>query len=260
MPILKLEQPETSFRADALFFDAARFHMKEARDHVQGFLETKAAVENQRRRIDLSSRSAVDDDDVHSRTMLWLSDILDGEPVADADEYDKRSFGDDVERLCIQMDSYCYDLSIAHCILIKEYSLVHVLCAATLEAHVNIIADEILGGKEKDEFFFLSLTAKWMFLPKLVGRTSFEVGSQPFQDFNAIVKYRNLLMHYKLQKEPWKTEQAPVFLDKIGLTDKAATKSMTATRRMITDIAEMLERPAPHWLDQESGDYLTMGY
>src|SRR5439155_11137514 len=105
----------------------------------------------------------------------------------------------------------------------------HLLCASCLEAHINQHAKDVLAGKEYDDFDKISLTGKWRFLPKLLGKAGFESGTEPFQSFDRLVGWRNDLIHYKRRREEWNSKPIPGFLEKLGLTIKRGDAAVMAT-------------------------------
>ena len=88
------------------------------------------------------------------------------------------------------------------------------------------------------------------FLPKILENTTFDQGSEPFQSFSKLIKYRNELVHYKGRKESWESfEQGmPEFLDKLGLSLRKARKSIQTVREMILEISRMINQGPPYWL------------
>ena len=75
----------------------------------------------------------------------------------------------------------------AHGPVLRQLAPVHMLSAASLEAHVNTRADQLLSGRSHAEFARLALGAKWLFLPRLSGLKGFDVGGQPFQGFDSLI-------------------------------------------------------------------------
>lgn len=84
----------------------------------------------------------------------------------------------------------------------------YILAAASIEAVMN---ESFLGGmttslyKEcaiwkmgNDWLKSLELTKKLLLVPQMLFGATFEVGSQPYQDFCLLVRIRNDLLHYKM--------------------------------------------------------------
>lgn len=185
---------------------------------------------------------------------------LRNEEVEVLDQYNGDSWKayDDLEPIYIQMESAEYGIGAAYGPYFQNIALTHILCATAAEAHVNLIAKVHLKGKFRNNFERVSIEGKWLFLPKIMGNTTFEQGSEPFQSFSKLIKYRNELVHYKGRKESWETfeKSMPKFLDKLGLSLRKARKSLQAVREMILEISRMINQEPPYWL-REGYDDLT---
>jgi hypothetical protein len=154
------------------------------------------------------------------------------------------------------MESFEYRVTEAHGPVLQQLALVHMLSAMCLEAHINIRADALLPRREWSAFERLQIDAKWMFLPKILGLRGFDVGAQPFQGFDAIVQARNGLVHYKPKKEEYQGIDNPEgFAVRLKLTFDAAEASLTATRRMVADLAEQLGEREPWWFNSDSSHF-----
>jgi hypothetical protein len=77
---------------------------------------------------------------------------------------------DETESLCIQSEHWWSEYQNAAAELIRGTATVHTLCANSLEAHINIIAQKSLSGAEFYEFDKLSLHGKWLFYPFRCGQ------------------------------------------------------------------------------------------
>jgi hypothetical protein len=157
---------------------------------------------------------------------------------------------DDLEPIYIQMESAEHGIGAAYGPYFQNIALTHILCATAAEAHINLIAKGRLEGKFRDNFERISIEGKWLFLPKILENTTFDQGSEPFQSFSKLIKYRNELVHYKGRKESWESfEQGmPEFLDKLGLSLRKARKSIQTVREMILEISRMIDQGPPYWL------------
>ena len=165
---------ETHLRIDALYFHAARQSHNRA----------------------LSSRK-----EIKKAEKYWESLEESAEEILNKHNGDSHSAYDELEPIYIQLESAHSEIGEAHAFLFKDVATVHILSAATLEAHINLIAKEILKGNNLKQFEKISLEGKWLFFPKILGLTGFEPGTQPFQYFSKLLKYRNSLVHYKRLKE-----------------------------------------------------------
>jgi hypothetical protein len=133
--------------------------------------------------------------------------------------------------------------------LAQNAAAAQILCAACLEAHINMRAEAALPTKDFDEFDKLAVTGKWLLYPKIVHVGSFDPGTEPFQSFQSLVRRRNSLVHYKARTERRKHPyEVPDFVQSLGLDGATCLSSLAIVERMVTDLAEMEHRAAPAWL------------
>lgn len=160
---------------------------------------------------------------------------------------------DELEPIYIQMDGAEYNIGAAYGPYLQNIALTHILCATALETHVNLIAKGHLKGKFKDNFEKISIEGKWLFLPIIIGKPTFNQGAEPFQSFGKLIKYRNELVHYKGRRESWSTfeEGVPKFLDKLGLSLRKARRSIWAVREMILELSKKIDEEPPYWLRED---------
>lgn len=167
---------------------------------------------------------------------------------------------DELEPVCIQMENAHYNIGEARAPLLKEVATVHLLSIASLEAHINSVAATKLKGKELSHFEKISIEAKWLFFPKILGLTGFQPGRQPFQRFSKLIKYRNALVHFKGIKEPWVQGAAPQFINDLGLSLPSSEDSLKAVSEMITELSKQLEMEVPYWLRDDINDMSYFGF
>jgi hypothetical protein len=158
------------------------------------------------------------------------------------------------------MEDADYQIGEAYGVLIKEIAIVHILSTATLEAHINSIAHDSLNGKYFDYFERLSLEAKWLYLPKLLGYQSFNPRNEPFQSFSRHIQVRNKLVHYKGMQEKWVSGKPPQFLTQIGLTLSEAEKAIRTAEEMIAAFADLRKAEHPFWLHAELYEMDDFGF
>ena len=163
---------------------------------------------------------------------------------------------DELEPVYIQMENAEYGIGAAYGPYFQNIALTHILCTTTAEAHINLIAKVHLEGKFRKIFEKISVEGKWLFLPKIIGDTTFDQGTEPFQSFSGLIKYRNELVHYKGIKESWESLEKgmPTFLDKLGLSLRRARKSIQAVRDMIQELSRMINKEPPYWLREGYDD------
>lgn len=116
-----------------------------------------------------------------------------------------------IEGLAVQIENAEYQLGERHGPFLQSLATVHILCTASLEAHINVRAQDLLEGRVRDAFERLSLDAKWLLLPKVLGLPGFDPGAEPFQSFDCLIRTRNKLVHYKVHREPRRSPGVPAF-------------------------------------------------
>ena len=159
---------------------------------------------------------------------------------------------EELEPVYIEMQNAQYSIGESYGPYLQSIATTHILCAASLEAYINAKAKDILtGARLKDQFEKISLEAKWLFLPKILGLKGFEPGKQPFQAFSKLIKLRNELVHYKCHKEEWDFYNPPNFLDKLGLNLEFSSKSLLCVRNMVVDLTSQIGIEVPIWLRTE---------
>ncbi len=176
-----------------------------------------------------------------------------------SDQYDQ------LEPIYIQMESAEYAIGAAYGPYLQNIAITHILCATATEAYINGIAKERLQGKFKDIFDKIPLEGKWLFLPKILEKQSFDQGSEPFQSFSRLIKFRNELIHYKGRKEEWEGFEygEPNFLEKLGLSLTEAKTSLTTVEKMIVEFSKIIKKEPPYWLGErydELPEDITMNF
>lgn len=161
---------------------------------------------------------------------------------------------DELEPIAIQLSNVHDELGYVYAPLLKEVSIVHILCVATLEAHINSVARDLLNRSDLNHFKDLRLISKWRFLPKLVGLPGFDAGKEPFQGFSRLLKFRNKLVHHKGSKEKWVYGAAPHFIEELGLTFADSQNSTKSTEAMISELAQRRGIEPPKWLQEDIDD------
>lgn len=163
---------------------------------------------------------------------------------------------DKLESIAIQIIDYINPLiESLYKPLLEGVALTHILCLASLEAHINILAKNNLSGKILKNFDYLSVESKWLYLPLLSGMSTFNPGMQPFQDFSDLIKIRNALMHYKPKIEDFNGEPVPKYLDVLGLSIPKAEISLKVVPAMVSNLANLLKRPIPDWINNAPDSY-----
>lgn len=157
-------------------------------------------------------------------------------------------FSDAAEPIAIRLEREEEDLHSLYAPIFEGFALTHLLCAASLEAHINDRGFVLLSGTMWEEFEGMSLEAKWLFLSRICGRKGFTPGDEPFRNFAQLIKYRNKLTHYKPRSENWKPPGIPDFIETLGLSEEASSKSLKTVKQMILNLASQLRLEKPYWV------------
>lgn len=88
-----------------------------------------------------------------------------------------------LERIAVATERQFETVGFAYAPVLEHIAIVHLLCANCLEATINAIGKDLLDGSMFGEFDKLSLTGKWLFLPKIRELKGFDPGREPFQSF-----------------------------------------------------------------------------
>jgi hypothetical protein len=237
MPVTEWKPPVwmTVLAVDAMYFHAAKEALTRAARATKEIKKAEVRVARWQAKIER------------------LNELHDADALKDSDYYNR------MERLSIQIEDLEYGVGAAYGPLLQSLATVHIFAASALEAHVNIRGQELLAGRELGLFERLPLDAKWLFLPRLLGLIGFDPGAQPFQNFDRLVKVRNKLVHYKVQREPWGgSDVPPQFLDAIGLSSEAADESVATVREMVKEFARQLGESAPWWLNAGNPSFFQL--
>jgi len=215
-----------SLMVDAMYLSGAEWALQQG-------LKTSSAIERAIRRVERLNQRR--------------------ECILEKHHHNSHAAYDELEPIYIQLEDSDRDLGVAHGPVLRAMALVHILAAGSLEAHINARAIERLSGKQFELFERFSLEAKWFTLPKLLGLTGFDVGTQPFQNFSGLVKLRNVLVHYKAKREDWAPPGVPTFLVDLGLTRAHGETSINTAKRMIGELSRQLGESEPLWLQRNEG-------
>jgi hypothetical protein len=224
---------ETHLEVDAMYFHAAR----QAHERAKRKVTDVQSVENRFASLNKEYNDVEEEhgDDFHSAY-------------------------DELEPIAIQLSNAHDELGFVYAPLLKEVAVVHILSAASLEAHINVFAKDFLRGKDLKDFQGFNLSAKWLFLPRLAGLLGFKSDQQPFQGFSKLLKLRNRLVHYKGIKEKWAYGVAPQFIVNLGLTVQNSQESIDTVDSMVRNLAQQRDVEVPYWLrkDQDDTDYFKL--
>ena len=218
-------------------------------DGWQTYMQTDAMYFHAARQAHVRAENCLKE--IENAQKLWTSLDQEWERILSNHDGDLHSAYDELEPIAMQLEDAHYGIGEAHAPMIKEIAVVHILCIATLEAHIDSVAKEILSGKKQYLFRRLSLEAKWLFLPKIIGLSGFDPGREPFQSFSRLLKYRNDLIHYKGLKEKWIYGSIPQFINQLGLTVEDSKKSIAAVVGMMRELSQRRNTEPPYWLRED---------
>jgi hypothetical protein len=226
----------TTFSVDAMFYSAARKARERADRAVAGIKRAEKKV------------------------FICKMKMARVREKAEEDDRGEYHYYDEFEPLAIQMENLEFGVVEAHGPVLRELAQAHILCTASLEAHINIRAETLLSKRAWTAFEKMGIDAKWLGLPKLQDLGGFDVGSQPFQGFDQLIKIRNRLVHWKVHKEPYHGFEEPAsFAQKLSLTFDSVDESLGAVKGMVSELSRQLgeERP-PWWLDSEFSHFFEV--
>ncbi|MFI5352074.1 MAG: hypothetical protein ACHQZS_03850 [Candidatus Binatales bacterium] len=222
---------QTRFKVDAMYFHAAR------ESHARALKEEKRV-----RR----ARLAVDELEQRRQDAL------------DAHGGDAYAAGDEIERICTQLERKDYALGEAYGPYLQALAVAHILAAASLESHINARAKEKLPERFK-EFEALGLEKKWKTFPEWARVPRFDQDAEPFRSLSRLVGFRNALIHYKDQAADWdRPAGIPPFLEELGLSTGEVSRSLACARNMIAELAKKLGGGEPVWLGQGGISYFEI--
>ena len=224
----------TTFAVDAMFYSAARKARERANIARKGVARANKEIFQRQERMDSIKQRAEDrNEDV---------------PYAEWERYG------------ITMESLEFSVVEAHGLVLRELAIAQIMSAQSLEAHINTRGKTLLTNREWEAFERMPLDAKWLFLPDELGKPRFTVGAEPFQSFDRLVKTRNQLVHYKVQKEPYHGfEDSDSLARKLGLTFEDVDRSIGAVKTMIWELAKQLgEARGPGWLESEGSHFFEI--
>jgi len=176
------------------------------------------------------------------------------EAILDKHGNDSHSACDELEPIAIQLSGAHDELGFVYGPFLKEVAVVHILSAASLEAHINVFAESVLRGQDLKDFQYFKLSSKWLFLPRLADLTGFKRDQMPFQGLSKLIGIRNKLVHFKGGKEKWAYGVAPEFLVDLGLTLQDSEESICTVDSMVRTLAQQRDVEVPSWLGENIDD------
>jgi hypothetical protein len=166
-----------------------------------------------------------------------------------------------LESLAIQLEGKEYELAAAHAPILAALGSVHILAAASAEAHINQLAKAELSKKYWDCFERMGIKSKWLFFTRIVGRDTFDPEATPYQQLCKLFNRRNALIHYKPRREPWQPPGVPAFLVTLGLSLEAASESIAAVQEAIFELAKLVAKDPPVWIQKPTaGGFFELSF
>ncbi|MHC4820340.1 MAG: hypothetical protein ACYTDX_01300 [Planctomycetota bacterium] len=212
-------------RMDAVYFQMALGLVRRVEVYERRFASAYASLRESQRAESTRGRVFGDTGDAPS-VADDVSDLV--------TDHERKDVGTRLHRLMVPLVSCC--------------ATVHVVCAASLEAHANLVAAEQLAGAELGSFDRLQTRGKWALLPRLLGKPGFDAGSQPFQSLQRLLSRRNRLIHHKPLHKVLSGDSIPSSVPELGLTAKDCEESIQCVRDMVVELSGMLGETAPRWL------------
>ncbi len=135
-----------------------------------------------------------------------------------------------------------------------------VLSAMCLEAYINGFAQDHLAHQWTQDTERMEAPIKWLIIPAMLGKIDcFAKGSQPYQDFMMLIRWRNnYLAHYKHEFQTPENVQGIGKVSEIYTICNAANakKAIDIVRRMIQRLNECLGFQTLAWV-QNRGIWLN---
>ncbi|MGB8779364.1 MAG: hypothetical protein WCD81_01800 [Candidatus Bathyarchaeia archaeon] len=127
-----------------------------------------------------------------------------------------------------------------------------VFCVICLEAYINTYAGDRLSELiwEKLELR-LRLEDKWIVVPELALRKTFETDKEPYKSLKWLVDQRNFIVHYKGKfSEPEMNDRLGTATDRIfnQFTLEKAERAFQLVKDMIKSVHSFDDSKAPDWL------------
>lgn len=132
-----------------------------------------------------------------------------------------------------------------------EYSATCIISAVNcLESYINYIINKYLPDESKD-FMRKSHLKKWECIPSALDPSfKFKTTEQPFSDFSKLVRWRNNIVHYKLD---YANISEHVCFARNYLNAESAKLAIKVVRNMVTKLSEGGRIPVPTWIKTDMG-------
>lgn len=122
--------------------------------------------------------------------------------------------------------------------------VVVIFCGLALEAFINNYAIRNLSRNYFDKYLDkLDLMSKWIVIPRLLIGSQLDLGSQPLQDLNWLIKQRNELVHFKSKTVPVSRLGSIKFF-----TEKDAQKAILTVKSLALALHKIDRRANETWL------------
>ncbi len=125
-----------------------------------------------------------------------------------------------------------------------------VFCVICLEAYINTYAGDRLSKLIWEKLERLRLEDKWMLVPELLLKKTFERNKEPYKSLKWLVDKRNSIVHHKGKFSKPRIDRLGVIYDRVyaEFTLEEAEKALQLTKDLIKSLHSFDASKTPHWL------------
>jgi hypothetical protein len=126
-----------------------------------------------------------------------------------------------------------------------------VFCEICLEAYINTYAGDRLSERVWGKLERLRLEDKWIIVPELLLKKTFETNKEPYKSLKWLVEKRNFIVHYKGKfSTPEMNDRLGTVTDRFfnQFTLEDAEKAFHLVKDMIKNMHSFDNSKAPDWL------------
>ena len=125
-----------------------------------------------------------------------------------------------------------------------------VFAVICLEAYINTYAGDWLSELVWEKLERLRLEDKWMLVPELLLKKTFERKKEPYASLKWLVNKRNSIVHHKGKFSEPRTDRLGVLHDRVyaEFTLEEAEKAFQLTKYLIESLHRFDASKAPKWL------------
>lgn len=125
-----------------------------------------------------------------------------------------------------------------------------VFCVICLEAYINMYAGDRLSKLVWEKLERLRLEDKWMLVPELLLKKTFERSKEPYKSLKWLVDKRNSIVHHKGKFSKPRIDRLGVLHDRVYIefTLEEAEKAFHLTKDLIKSLHSFDASKAPAWV------------